>query len=310
MEEESLAETEDFMAAEGSEAIGDDMPPSTQLAEEQQAPASSEESAAPMTYGEQLIWEMTQRYKGRPYDRKRTEELARPRRPRVPEDLPPLPTPRSKSSQDTSASKALMTPDRLEQMVKRLASPRKIRTDPEPSTISLSQMPYGEALVQKAQMEERAKRIGFDLQSMVNRLASPRRRSETPDAAVPPQVSTIGSSRLAGAPVDFARLAAMAKPTRRGASCTSWHVTPKEVASVRSSREGGSQPRSAADGGGSLRSIGSGSCAFSSRRYYAQSDSSEDDVESVDSSPRAANDVRQPYRPRAKLAPLNLPTSR
>mmetsp|Transcript_70061 Transcript_70061/g.130964 ORF Transcript_70061/g.130964 Transcript_70061/m.130964 type:complete len:264 (+) Transcript_70061:94-885(+) len=219
-------------------------------AEEQQADGLAEASSTaeppwPMTYGEQLIWEMTQKYKGRRYDRKRTEELARPRRRHLTQDYAvllqsPRPATSSQSGETTSQSVGVMTPRRLEEMVERLSKPKKTRSELEPTVESLSLMPYGEALVLRAKAQEKSKRAGFDLQSMVTRLSSPRARRDVSD--VPPLHVPLPSETRGQPPVNFARLFAMAKPTRRGASCSSWHITPGEVERIRGGERSVDEP--------------------------------------------------------------------
>mmetsp|Transcript_10730 Transcript_10730/g.23873 ORF Transcript_10730/g.23873 Transcript_10730/m.23873 type:complete len:250 (+) Transcript_10730:103-852(+) len=179
--------------------------------------SSTAEPPWPMTYGEQLIWEMTQRYKGRRYDRKRTEELARPRRCHATEDysmvLPsPRPATSSQSAENASSNVSAMTPRRLEEMVERLSQPKKTRSDLQPALTSMSFMPYGEVVVLRAQTQERSRRTGFDLKSMVNRLSSPRARR---DVSYVPPLHVRHPSGTRGRPVNFERLFAMAEPTRR-----------------------------------------------------------------------------------------------
>mmetsp|Transcript_1869 Transcript_1869/g.5485 ORF Transcript_1869/g.5485 Transcript_1869/m.5485 type:complete len:364 (-) Transcript_1869:150-1241(-) len=159
----------------------------------------------------QLVLETYFGSKRRPYDRKRQDELARPRR---------VATPPSRANGSTSleqpstrtASVDKVSREKVDSVVARLAQPKKTM---------LSARSPGDSIVAMVQDQERARRPQLDVDAIVLRLATPRRvrrDMETPGERILSMYNTPAHPR----PVNLDRIAAMAKPTRRGGSSAAW----------------------------------------------------------------------------------------
>mmetsp|Transcript_5230 Transcript_5230/g.14804 ORF Transcript_5230/g.14804 Transcript_5230/m.14804 type:complete len:451 (-) Transcript_5230:10-1362(-) len=217
------------------------------------APSPDDREQPPLQslcYGEQLIEEMNLRYKQRAIDRQRLEQLSMPRRAGA--NIRTWRIPRSAASegcdsdelferralrssrreeQEEPRSKSAHAPrlqkEEVDALCERLAKPRRnVRQQASEVGLAALQPKYGEpkppALsageleVLKAKDQERSKVAGFDLNSMVERLSAPR---------VPmPRAPSSGEEQMreSRGQVDFERIDALARPVKRGASCTSW----------------------------------------------------------------------------------------
>lgn len=159
----------------------------------------------------QLVLETYFGCKRRPYDRKRQDELAKPKRV-ASASVPPD----GGVSLDQISSRSVLmdkeSKDKQDSLIARLSQPKK-----QPPRGNSS----GECILAMVQHEERSKRANVDVDAMLQRLATPRRRQRqppTPGERVLPCYNKSAQSRS----VDLHRINAMAKPTRRGGSCTAW----------------------------------------------------------------------------------------
>lgn len=175
--------------------------------------SDSEMSQPPPDYlpfGEQLVLETYMRFQRRPLDKQRLEDMARPKRhgPAVAQNmLIGVPT-------------KTASPEEIAGIVGRLTQPKKSSAAVAETTLSMA-----------SNQPNPARKKDFNLDAMVSRLTAPRRVVQpTPAEEVVLQAYKTGPRRG----LDPARLAEMAKPHRRGASCLSWGVNPEWVKDVSS----------------------------------------------------------------------------
>lgn len=179
----------------------------------------------PLSFGEQLVLETYLRCKRRPYDRRRQDELSQPRR-RVPtgdawgikgcsgielsgeiEDGTSLP----------KSSMSKIGKSQMDDLCSRLAQPKKSQVNSA----------VGESLALQSKELQPSKLSPADIDAISTRLALPRARAN--DEKAGERVAMHHSGEVVGRPVDLDRLALMARPQKRGASCRSWGVQMEDV---------------------------------------------------------------------------------
>mmetsp|Transcript_76076 Transcript_76076/g.219693 ORF Transcript_76076/g.219693 Transcript_76076/m.219693 type:complete len:724 (+) Transcript_76076:115-2286(+) len=172
-----------------------------------------------LSFGEQLVLETYMRCRQRPYDRKRQEQLAQPKRVRQADNIGLANTGTADKTQIAS-------------IVSRLTQPKS-----QKATALVGAPTPGETLVIQHDVKRRR---DVDMAAVVNRLS-------TPKPPRPPEVSACTMGSAASRPVDISRLHTLAQPSKRGASCRSWGVHPDWTRDVSSAA---TTPRSArsADG--------------------------------------------------------------
>lgn len=178
--------------------------------ENQDAAAAWRYQEPPLSYGEQLILEMTLRHKGKPFDRQRQAELATPRR-------------RHNSDEEKFGASELLQDNRrlgvkeTRAMLERLSKPRG-------ASASLRPVTPGEALLLEKESRRSGRNRALDVAACIERLTAPR---------APPQLSASSAEQMMFATAsrlgpnrtcDGARLAELARPKKRAASSASWGV--------------------------------------------------------------------------------------
>uniref|UniRef100_A0A7S4SBR7 Uncharacterized protein n=1 Tax=Alexandrium monilatum TaxID=311494 RepID=A0A7S4SBR7_9DINO len=180
---------------------------------------SSDASYVQLPFGEQLVLETFIRCRRRPYDRKRQDELAAPRR-------------RGTSADGGSQEPSRQEPSRtlpqaqVDELLSRLAQPKRYAHDDAPPE---------DELARQAREADRAKRAAIDVDAMVSRLAAPRLlRAHSPAYG---ERAAAQADAAPGRPVDYDRLVDLARPVKRGASCSAWGVRLDWARPQRSSAE-------------------------------------------------------------------------
>eukprot|EP00747_Dinoflagellata_sp_TGD_P165745 gnl/TRDRNA2_/TRDRNA2_187495_c0_seq1.p1 gnl/TRDRNA2_/TRDRNA2_187495_c0~~gnl/TRDRNA2_/TRDRNA2_187495_c0_seq1.p1 ORF type:complete len:456 (+),score=70.65 gnl/TRDRNA2_/TRDRNA2_187495_c0_seq1:89-1369(+) len=192
-----------------------------------------------LSFGEQLVIETAMRFRGRSYDRRRQEELATPRRrgaqgmsgtasreldffmscekeggKSISDDLSAQSSIRPQVTSEDSERK--LQKQEVDELLDRLSKPRRQQIAHKPSSGDLS--------FQRSQQDESIRqREGFDLQHMVERLATPKKNYRLGPASGE-SVVLLHRSRCQGRPPDESRLKELSRPKRRGGSCMAWGV--------------------------------------------------------------------------------------
>mmetsp|Transcript_43991 Transcript_43991/g.88758 ORF Transcript_43991/g.88758 Transcript_43991/m.88758 type:complete len:401 (-) Transcript_43991:80-1282(-) len=202
--------------AEPVDGEAHELAPLDEVGRESSTAGSSDVVYVPLSFGEQLVLETYVRCRQRPYDRKRQEELAAPRRRAATAGGSGEPGAASQDSSVQQPPPAKTLPrSQVDEICARLSQPRRFVS---------GKTSAGEE-VQQSSDAERAKRAALDVGAMLERLATPRLpRAHSPTSGEKIVMSYKETS--SGRSVDHERVAALAKPTKRGASCTSWGVRP------------------------------------------------------------------------------------
>jgi len=212
------------------------------------AEAASERSSkedVPLSPGEQLVLDTYLRYKQRPYDRQRQDELAVPRQHT-----------RSFSTfcDSTSTTVPKMPKIISDDLCERLSQPKR----PDRRKVS-----SGEALVKSARLRDRSQRASFDLPGLVQRLSAPktaRPRSPTSGERIMIQYNKPQD----GKGISKEKLDMLSRPVIRGASSGSWRVDPNfvpkkpEQDAYPDRGDGGAYGYDDGDDGGAYKGYGAG----------------------------------------------------
>mmetsp|Transcript_56960 Transcript_56960/g.176722 ORF Transcript_56960/g.176722 Transcript_56960/m.176722 type:complete len:384 (-) Transcript_56960:105-1256(-) len=199
-------------AAGGHES--NDAPPHGEAGDDSTT-GSSEAAVVPLSFGEQLVLETYLRCRRRPFDPKRQEELAAPRR-RAGATGSAEGASQDASVQQGAPQGKTLPRAQVDDLCSRLSQPKRPQRD---------KVPPGEELVLRRNELERAKREVVDVDAMLSRLAAPR-LPRPPSPTSGERVVLMHKEAGRGRSVDHDRLAGLAMPTKRGASLASWGVRP------------------------------------------------------------------------------------
>eukprot|EP00931_Biecheleriopsis_adriatica_P000369 TRINITY_DN100397_c0_g1_i1.p1 TRINITY_DN100397_c0_g1~~TRINITY_DN100397_c0_g1_i1.p1 ORF type:complete len:400 (+),score=62.83 TRINITY_DN100397_c0_g1_i1:70-1269(+) len=155
-----------------------------------QADSTEDYSNVPLCFGEQLVLETYMRFRGRRYDRKRQDELSRPRNVKQ--------SPNDQWGHTPGGRTNALEKDEVDQMLERLAKPRRQPMALEPPSLVLHS----------------AKSTAAHAGEVFRRLSSAKPHREF-DPTPGEKVCMLYNAQQAGRSVNFDRLSAMAKPKRR-----------------------------------------------------------------------------------------------
>jgi len=177
---------------------------------------SEDDESIPLNFGEQLVLETYMRYKGRRYDRKRQDELSKPRRQKV-QELWGMQAGQGSPDQRLGQSVVSMNREEVDSLVARLTKPKKQKANSDHG--NMIAMHSQQADVRKAKAAATA-----DNDAVFKRLAAP--KSSRPFDPTPGEkVCMMYHSARTRRPVNFERLADISKPKKRGGRAESWGIT-------------------------------------------------------------------------------------
>lgn len=194
----------------------------------------------PLSFGEQLVLETYLRCKRKPYDRRRQDYLAQPRRQAPTGNAWGLKGCSSLGceglEEDTSGPKSStmkVGKSQMDDFCARLSQPKKLM---------INRIPAGETLALQSKEMEHSRHSKSEIDAISQRLALPRAaRVHSPTSGE--RIVMHHSGESVGRPVDLERLNQMSRPAKRGASCRSWGVRPDFVRPEKPQREEASNER-------------------------------------------------------------------
>jgi len=177
---------------------------------------SEDDESIPLNFGEQLVLETYMRYKGRRYDRKRQDELSKPRRKRAQETWGAQAV-QGNPAEPGGQSVAAMSREEVDKLVARLGKPKKKVIAEQGNLVAMHSQ---QADVRKA----KAAAAAADNDAVFKRLAAP--KSSRPFDPTPGEkVCMMYQSARIRRPVNFERLADISKPKKRPGRAESWGIT-------------------------------------------------------------------------------------
>lgn len=181
----------------------------------------------PLNYGECLVLETYLHCKRGHYDRKRQEELARPRQAKAVYDSWGIGLGQGESSSTADSTKTLNR-SQVHDLVSRLTAPKTNK----------AALAAGENIALQASQKDISKerlKTAADVEETFRRLAAPK-PPKLSEPSPGEKVCLMYNSFHPGRTVDFQRLYDMAKPKKRGGSARSWGVYPTQPHTAREHR--------------------------------------------------------------------------